>query len=81
VTAVEPVPVQVTVTPGNRLDADHFPETNGWMAVCRRCGFRTTTGASDHHEPMTEQTARVTRWLDGQRQAARIAAVRSRRDT
>jgi hypothetical protein len=27
---------------GTRLDEDHIPETSGRMAVCRRCGFRTT---------------------------------------
>ncbi len=61
---------------GRRLDDDHFPETNGRMPVCRRCGFRTTGEASDHHAPVEAQEARANRWLDGQVRARHLARIK-----
>jgi hypothetical protein len=61
---------------GSRLDEDHVPETNGRMAVCRRCGFRTDGKSGAAHAPIDEQEAKANRWLDGQAQANRVAKVR-----
>ncbi len=66
---------------GARLDEDHVPETNGRMAVCRRCGFRTAGVTSDRHAPVEAQEARANRWLDTQAQARRVAKARGARDT
>ena len=64
-----------------RLDNDHFPETNGWMTVCRRCGFRTTGGIDERHSPLENQEARITRWLDGQERARRVAKAKGTLNT
>jgi hypothetical protein len=44
------------------LDQDHLPETNGRMAVCRRCGSQTD-GPGLHHLPAERQMARIQSWL------------------
>lgn len=49
-----------------RLDEDHPPDTNGRLANCRRCGFRTVGATGDRHAPVDAQVARATRWLEGQ---------------
>jgi len=66
---------------GQRLDEDHYPQTNGRMAVCRKCGFRTTGDMADAHAPVEGQEARANRWLDVQARANRIAVVRGTADT
>jgi hypothetical protein len=58
---------------GTRLDEDHIPETNGRMAVCRRCGFRTAGVTSDRHAPVEAQEGRASGWLDAQAHARRVA--------
>jgi hypothetical protein len=64
-----------------RLDDDHFPETNGRMAVCRRCGFKTTGGPDERHASLGIQQARATRWLDNQAHVRRIADARRNLNT
>ncbi len=66
---------------GAQLDEDHVPETNGRMAVCRRCGFRTAGAMSDRHALVEAQEARATRWLDSQVQARRLAKSKGALDT
>jgi hypothetical protein len=82
---VEPMVVDAPRSPesiaaGNRLDADHAPETNGWMAVCRRCGIRTD-GPLGGHAPYPAQISQADRWLDGQAMNSSIARLKTRRDT
>jgi hypothetical protein len=57
---------------GSRLDDDHLPETNGRMAVCRRCGAHTDTPAGLRHMPDERQLAKSSEWLDMQDRARRI---------
>jgi hypothetical protein len=66
---------------GTRLDEDHVPETNGRMAVCRRCGFRTAGVTSDRHAPVEAQEVRANRWLDAEAYARRVAKARGALDT
>jgi len=61
---------------GARLDAHHAPETNGRMAICRRCGSRTDTPVGLHHVPDVRQVARSSEWLDAQVRASRIGHAR-----
>ncbi len=61
---------------GTQLDQDHLPETNGRMAVCRRCGFRTAGVTSDRHAPIGAQEAKATQWLDGQAHARRVTKAK-----
>lgn len=63
-----------------RLDADHVPETNGRMAICRRCGTRTD-GPSGNHMPSEQQLAQTDHWLDIRALATRIAGLASDRNT
>jgi hypothetical protein len=63
---------------GGRLDDDHAPETNGRMAVCRRCGARTDA-AGAHHVPADGQLARIDDWLEGQRTQRFLADRRAAR--
>lgn len=63
------------------LDRDHSPETNGRMAVCRRCGFRTVTTAGEHHVLLDGQAARAKGWLGGQATAYRLTKAREALDT
>jgi hypothetical protein len=65
---------------GARLDENHTPETNGWMAVCRRCGFRTE-GPEGRHAPHALQVSAAESWLDHDALGSSIARLRSRRDT
>jgi hypothetical protein len=64
-----------------RLDQDHLPETNGRMAICRRCGFRTTSESGDRHVLLEGQAARATAWLGGQATANRLTKAREALDT
>ena len=63
-----------------RLDADHAAETNGRMAICRRCGTRTD-GPSGSHLPSEQQLAQTEHWLDIRALATRIAGLASDRNT
>jgi hypothetical protein len=51
------------------------------MAVCRRCGFRTTGETSDRHAPVEIQIVRASRWLDAQAHARRGAQAREALDS
>jgi hypothetical protein len=62
---------------GNRLDEHHRPETNGRMAVCRRCGVITDGPAGDH-APRERELLRTTQWLDTQARISRIAGAKDR---
>ena len=64
-----------------RLDQDHSPETNGRMAVCRRCGFRTSSKAGEHHVLLEDQAGRATSWLGSQATANRLIKAREALDT
>jgi hypothetical protein len=57
------MPPDDAVPTGGQLDEDHPPETNGRMAVCRRCGSRTDDPAGSHHVPAERQLDRVRDWL------------------
>jgi hypothetical protein len=63
---------------GLRLDKDHLPETNGRMAVCRRCGATTDGPLGQRHLPSGRQVARASRWLDEQALVSRVAQARAR---
>jgi hypothetical protein len=62
---------------GIRLDEHHLPETNGRMAVCRRCGA-FTDGPAGNHAPRERQLTQATQWLDTQSRINRIAGARDR---
>lgn len=51
---------------GARLDEHHAPETNGRMAVCRRCGAQTNGPDGRQHVPHERRLPRYTDWLDAQ---------------
>ena len=61
---------------GARLDENHSPETNGRMAVCRRCGAQTESPQGRQHVPNERRLARSEEWLDAQKRARSIAAAR-----
>ena len=66
---------------GAQLDADHSPETNGRMSVCRRCGALTNSPAGLQHTPHASQMDRSSQWLTAQsrlRQIDRAKELRSR---
>jgi len=63
-----------------QLDEHHAPETNGRMAICRRCGMQTV-GPTGGHAPRAPQLAQAKRWLAGQSITQRIAALKRARDT
>jgi len=48
---------------GARLDEHHSPETNGRMAVCRRCGAQTNDAEGRRHAPDERRLARSDDWL------------------
>jgi hypothetical protein len=64
---------------GSQLDEHHAPETNGRMAVCRRCGARTDDPAGHHHLPADRQLTRSGEWLVAQARLSRIAEARTLR--
>jgi hypothetical protein len=64
---------------GMRLDAHHAPETNGRMAVCRRCGSRTDAPAGSHHLPSSHQLTRSDGWLAAQVHLTLIEGARASR--
>lgn len=49
-----------------RLDQHHSPETNGRMAVCRRCGAQTDGPDGHHHVPGKGRVKHSQDWLDVQ---------------
>lgn len=63
---------------GIRLDKDHLPETNGRMAVCRRCGAATDGPMGHCHLPVEHQIARAGRWLDEQARLHRVEQAKAR---
>ena len=62
---------------GVRLDEHHSPETNGRMAVCRRCGSQTDGPEGHQHIPDERQLARCNEWLNAQSRMRHIDRVRS----
>jgi hypothetical protein len=62
-----------------RLDQDHLPETNGRMAICRRCGNRTDDAAGHHHLANERQLVRADQWLTAQEHRRHVDHVRDRR--
>jgi hypothetical protein len=62
---------------GTRLDDHHLPETNGRMAVCRRCGA-FTDGPEGIHAPRERQLARTSQWLETQSRMSHLAGARDR---
>jgi len=61
---------------GARLDEHHSPETNGWMAVCRRCGAQTDSPLGRHHVPNEKRLARSAEWLDAEKRTRRVDCAR-----
>jgi hypothetical protein len=61
---------------GARLDEHHPPETNGRMAVCRRCGSQTDDPLGRQHVPREGQVTRSSKWLDMQLRLSRIESAR-----
>lgn len=61
-----------------RLDKDHLPETNGRMAICRRCGVSTDGPNGQCHLPSERQVARAGRWLDEQARLNSVERARNR---
>jgi hypothetical protein len=56
-----------------QLDVDHAPETNGRIAVCRRCGARTDSPTGSHHVLQEGQQRRSSEWLIAQARLREIA--------
>jgi hypothetical protein len=65
---------------GSQLDEHHAPETNGRMAVCRRCGSRTDGPAGRQHMPAERQMTRIGEWLTAESKRAHIKQVRDGRE-
>lgn len=65
---------------GVRLDDNHVPETNGRIAVCRRCGMRTDVlhGA---HLPSEPDLVKASNWLRQQAIEARAAQFKRVQNT
>jgi hypothetical protein len=61
---------------GARLDEDHLPETNGRMAVCRRCGAQTDSPLGRQHVPHEKRLVRAQQWLDAQMRTRQIDRTR-----
>jgi hypothetical protein len=62
---------------GARLDEHHVPETNGRMAVCRRCGAQTDGPNGVQHVPDEARLTRSADWLEAQGRMSRINAART----
>jgi hypothetical protein len=56
-----------------QLDEDHAPETNGRIAVCRRCGARTDGPTGVHHVVQDGRAGRSSEWLVAQSRLRDIA--------
>jgi len=61
---------------GARLDENHCPETNGRMAVCRRCGAQTESPLGRRHVPNDRRLARSEEWLEKQKRTRRVDDAR-----
>jgi hypothetical protein len=61
---------------GNQLDAHHVPETNGRIAVCRRCGSRTDSPVGLHHLISENHLVRSSQWLVAQSRLREIENAR-----
>ncbi len=61
---------------GARLDEHHAPETNGRMAVCRRCGAQTDSPLGLNHVPSEGRLERLEKWLDAQLRMTRVDHAR-----
>jgi hypothetical protein len=64
---------------GAQLDADHAPETNGRMSVCRRCGILTDSPLGLSHAPHPSQVGRATEWLIAQSRLRQIDRAKEMR--
>jgi hypothetical protein len=64
---------------GAQLDEHHAPETNGRMAVCRRCGALTESPAGLQHIPHPSQVRRSNDWLTAQSRLRQIDLAREMR--
>jgi hypothetical protein len=56
-----------------QLDDHHAPETNGRIAVCRRCGARTDGPTGIHHVLQEGRVNRSSDWLIAQSRLRDIA--------
>ena len=65
---------------GALLDHHHAPESNGRMAVCRRCGAGTD-GPWGGHAPSDKQLGRSDEWLKKVSVDAKVAEWRRGGDT
>jgi hypothetical protein len=63
----------------SQLDAHHIPETNGRIAVCRRCGARTDTPEGLRHVVAASQVKRSGDWLVAQSRLRDIESARLQR--
>jgi len=73
------VPADGEMHTGELLDQDHAPETNGRMAVCRRCGSQTDGPQGARHLPSDRQLPRIREWLVAESQRVHIARARAAR--
>ena len=78
-----PIEGSFVITPdasrvGAQLDEHHAPETNGRMAVCRRCGAMTDSPVGCHHVPGEPRLARLSEWLDAQERIRIFERARDR---
>lgn len=64
-----------------QLDEHHAPETNGRIAVCRRCGARTDGPTGSHHVVQEGRASRSSDWLSAQSRMRDIADAKLRRGT
>jgi len=67
-----------TSSVGSQLDGHHAPETNGRMAICRKCGARTD-GPGGRHQPAEHQLVRSGEWLTAQARLSHIERARELR--
>lgn len=77
---IAPAPVETlshASRSGAALDENHAPETNGRMAVCRRCGIQTD-GPHGRHTPHEPQLARADEWLRREEVQQKIALLSRR---
>lgn len=59
-----------------QLDEHHLPETNGRIAVCRRCGARTDGPSGLHHVLQEGGVSKSSDWLTAQSRLRDIANAR-----
>ena len=70
------VPTTEALHLGTRLDEHHRPETNGRMAICRRCGSQTDDIQGHQHVPNERQLGRSNDWLDAQSRLSHFERLR-----